>query len=129
MTPNEIRALLRAERLRAGLSLQGLADKHGVKQPTLRSHEVGDRSMHLGQLVEHAGWLGLEVVLLPADGGGRELFQRGYDQAVAQVAELFGLPVDAEAMRRHNQPRPGAVDWDAALADAYDETEQESTDA
>lgn len=121
MTPNEILAVLRAERQRAGLSLGRLAVEHGVSVATVRSHEAGERAMSTAQLVEHASWFGLEVVLLPKSDGG--LFQRGYDHCRAQVAQLLGLGAAADG------PRPGAVDWDAALGDAHDEIERESTDA
>lgn len=126
MTPGQILQQLREARQAAGLSMHQLARDHGVHAATLRSHETGERAFTLEGLVEHAGWLDLEVVLLPAGGAGAELYQRGFDQAVTQVAELFGLPVDAEAMRRHNEPRPMPVDWDAELADAQDELATET---
>lgn len=123
MTPEEILTRLRHERHRAGLSLQKLADEHGAHVATVRSHEAGERAFTLASLVEHAGWFGLEVVVRPDAAGEPDAYQRGYDRAVAQVAELFGLSVTGEQMR--NAGRPRAADWDAALADAYDEIGRE----
>lgn len=119
MTPQQILRVLHDARKNAGLSYQQLSDKTGVPGVTIRSHETGERQLHLDQLVEHASWFGLEVLLLPAGDGGQ--YQRGYDQAVTQVAELFGLPIDAAAMRNAGKPR--AVDWDKVLDDAYNEAD------
>lgn len=124
---NAILQQLRHERNTTRQSIQQFADKHGVHAATVRSHETGDRAITLAGLIEHAGWFGLEVVLRPTGSQADDAYQRGYDQAVAQVAELFGLPVDAEAMRRHNEPRPAVVDWDKALDDAYAEVTEETT--
>jgi transcriptional regulator with XRE-family HTH domain len=121
MTPHEILDRLRQERLRAGLSLQQLADRHGAQQPTVRSHEAGERALTLAQLVEHAGWFGLEVVLRPVDASAPDAYQRGYDQAVVDACKAWGVRTDDQ-----EDPRR-VVDWDAALDDAYDEIEQENT--
>ncbi len=109
---NAILRQLRDARHHTGLSLQSVADKHGAHVATVRSHEAGDRAFTLPGLIEHASWFGLEVIVRPqGDGKGQAGdWQAGFDHAVTQIAELFGLPVDAAAMRRHNEARPAPVD-------------------
>lgn len=119
MTPNEILARLRAERQRARLSLQALADQHGAHQATVRSHESGERAFTLATLVEHASWFGLEVVLRPAASSEPDAYQRGYDQAVTDACGAWGVRTDDLDEQR------SAVDWNTVLPDAYDEIDQE----